>query len=32
MPTLIEKVKMSLSRSKDDFARIKMPLNFKGLG
>jgi hypothetical protein len=31
MPTLIAKVEMSSNRSKDDFGRIKMPLNFRGL-
>jgi hypothetical protein len=32
MPTLIVKVEMSFSRSKDDYGRIKMPLNLRGLG
>jgi hypothetical protein len=32
MPTLIVKVEMRFSRSKDDFGKIKMPLNLKELG
>jgi hypothetical protein len=32
MPILIVKVEMSFKRSKTDFARIKMPLNLRGLG